>query len=114
MCGMSEDEFWESTPRFLSARLRALESSQQVAWEQARFIAFFGHRASGKTLTQFYRFSWEKQAAVFPEVTREEWDRVNDEMDEVLKHVNPGLYAQYLEGKLARQNGEGISDQAKN
>lgn len=107
LCGMTESEFWDSTPRYMAARLIALEAAQQLSWEQSRFIAFFGNRASGKTLVHFYRFPWEKE--VFAEVTREQWDAASDEMDEVLKHVNPALYAQYMAGKLNR-NGEGVSE----
>jgi hypothetical protein len=107
LCGMAENEFWDSTPRYMSARINALESAQKLSWEQSRFIAFFGNRASGKTLVHFYRFPWEKEA--FAPVTREEWDGFSDDADETLKAINPGLYAQYMAGKLNR-NGEGISE----
>ena len=102
-CGMSESEFWDSTPRYMSAKIRALESAQQLTWEQARFVAFFGSRATAKSILSFWRFPWEK--TVFAKQSREEFDAFSDDADEVLKVMNPGAYEAYMAGKQKSTNG---------
>lgn len=115
LCGMTESEFWNSTPRFMAAKLKALELRDQLSWEQSRFIAFFGSRASGKRLLSFYRFPWEAPKVI--KLTDEElvaMRKFSAEADEVLKQWNPAAYEVYITAQRAKQNGEGVSDQAKN
>lgn len=86
LCGMSENEFWDSTPRFLSAKLKAVESLQKLSWEQARFVAFFGSRAQGKSFQAFYKFEWER--ARFAQITQEELEQFSREADEVIRQIH--------------------------
>lgn len=87
MCGMSEHEFWDCTPRFMSAKIKALEAAHRLSWEQSRFIAFFGERATGKSIAQFYRFDWEKPR--FSPISTAELDQFSREADEALiKHLS--------------------------
>lgn len=108
LCGMSESEFWDSTPRYMSAKIRALESAQRLAWEQSRYIAFHAikpgdHKNRLKKLTDLGKFPWER--TVFVKQTREEYDSFNDDADEVLKVMNPGAYEAYMAGKQNSKNG---------
>lgn len=113
LCGMTEDQFWNCTPRFMAAKLKALESVQQLSWEQCRYIAFHAikpgdHKNKLKRLSDLGKFPWETMPDFAP-VSREDWDDFSDEADETLKAINPALYAQYMAGKLNR-NGEGVSE----
>lgn len=108
-CGMSEAEFWNCTPRYMAAKLKALELQQQLTWEQSRYIAFHAikpgdHKNKLQKLTDLGRFPWE--VVHFPRVSREDWDKFSDEADEVLRVTNPGLYEQYMVAKMER-NGKG-------
>lgn len=108
MCGMTETEFWSATPRFMSAKVNALESERQLNWEQSRYIAFHAikpgdHKNRLKKLTDLGRFPWEKSA--FIPQTAEELEAFSDEADEALRIVNPGLYELYMAEKLKHKNG---------
>lgn len=62
---MSEAEFWDCTPRYFQARLKAWELGVQRQWEQARYIGYLAvlpHVDGKKRLkqTDLGRFPWEK------------------------------------------------------
>lgn len=105
LCGMTEREFWESTPRYLSAKIKALESSQRLSWEQSRYIAFHAIKVGDsknrlKRLTDLGKFPWEMTVKKFEPITRDEHDKFSDEADEVLRLTNPAAYEAYIKGKI--------------
>ena len=109
LCGMSETEFWNCTPRYMSAKVRALESSQRLSWEQSRYIAFHAikvadHKNRIKGPKDLGSFPWETDNVVFPEITKEDQDNWSDGADEFLKQVNPEAYAAYMAGKKTQND----------
>lgn len=66
---MSEDEFWQATPRYFAARQKAFSRQMQTGWEQSRYVAFYSmypHVKQGKLrrLTDIGLFPWEKEEVV--------------------------------------------------
>lgn len=110
LVGMTEQEFWNSTPRYLDARRKAYEKNQQYGWEQARFISFY----VVKTVDAKNKIKNEQDLAMFPwdekpkeselkPLTDAEWDKIDEEMDAALKVLNPKVYEEYMAGKAAKQ-----------
>lgn len=66
MIGMSEAEFWDTTPRFFAARQQAFIAAQRSKWERARFIGWLAvlpYTGEGKSVraTDLFRFEWEPE-----------------------------------------------------
>lgn len=61
---MSESEFWDTTPRYLQARIKAKQRDSNEAWVIARQIAYWSILPHmGKKRIKPYdlaRFEWEK------------------------------------------------------
>lgn len=103
---MSEAEFWDSTPRYFAARVKAFRENRH-GMEEARFVAFHVLKAGGfkvRRLTQIAKFPWDVFA---PSVKLEAWDspamkKFDEEADRALAVLNPEAYAKYMEGKKAR------------
>lgn len=109
---MSENEFWDVTPKFLAARLYAFEEAQKLSWEQSRYLAFYAtkqdHKGRLKKVTDLGKFPWElknKQFAPMTEVEKAELAKFNDDSDLILQKTNPAAYAAYIAGK-EQKNGK--------
>lgn len=106
-CGMSEREFWQSTPRFFFARYKAWLEDQN-GWEQARFIAFhvmktIDAKRQIRSVRDIAIFRWEDDLKPdFEEISREEVQKFSNDADEFLKKHNPTLWATIV---AARNNG---------
>jgi len=108
LVGLSQEEFWNTTPRYLDACRRAYESNFRSGWEQARFVAFFvvktvDSKNRFKSEQSLVRFPWEVKEDDLPVPTEQEWQKVDEEMDEALKVLNPKVYEEYMKGKQAAQ-----------
>jgi hypothetical protein len=98
ICGMTEPEFWNCTPRYLAAKIKALEAGQRVSWEQSRYIAFHAIKVGDsknrlKKLDDLGKFPWEKSKVI--QQSPEDLQKFSDEADEVLRVMYPGLYEKY-------------------
>jgi len=106
-CGMSEREFWQSTPRFFFARYKAWIEDRN-GWEQARFIAFHTMKTIDakrqiRSVRDIAQFPWEEQEKpVFDDISQEEMRKFSNDADEHLKSHNPTLWATIV---AARNNG---------
>lgn len=64
MLGMSEAEFWATTPRYFRARLRGFKRNRQFTMEVARFNAFFVLKTKYENrirkMSDVIKFQWEK------------------------------------------------------
>lgn len=112
--GMSEQEFWLCTPRYLSACQKAWEEAQQSEWERARYVAFYvvktvDSKNRFRRMQQLTRFPWEA-GPVFPKMSAAEMQRFDNEADEVLRKTNPELYALYMAGKQKTSDGKNNSE----
>lgn len=106
LVGLSQEEFWNTTPRYLDARRKAYESISHAAWEQARFVAFFvvktvDSKNRFKNEQSLVRFPWEQKEDDLPMPTEEEWKKADEELDNALKVLNPKAYEAYMKGKQA-------------
>lgn len=76
MIGMSESEFWDSTPRYFAARQQAFTMAQRVEWERARFMGWLSvlPYTQGKTLkvTDLCPFEWDPEPQAPAGPTEEE------------------------------------------
>lgn len=114
-CGMTEGDFWDCTPRFMAASIKALEEDHRRGWEMSRYVAFHAikpgdHKNRLKKLTDLGRFPWEYRPA--PKFTPEDiksMGEFSDEADEILKKTNPAAYEAYMAGKKQTQNAKGDS-----
>lgn len=75
--GISEAEYWESSPRYVAARIRNHRYNEQhkyeTGWEQARLIAWSNLRTIDKKLrnpSNLMKFPWERK--VFASVELDE------------------------------------------
>jgi hypothetical protein len=107
---MSEREFWESTPRFLSARQRAKTNEMRLSWEQTRFISYTVYKTVDsknkiRKPSDVCKFPWEQDVPQFVPQSRESLEKFSDEADEILRITQPEVYAKYMEAKLLAQNG---------
>lgn len=67
-CGMSEAEFWSSTPRWFAARRAAWVRQQQAEWERVRLVAYYTVKTVDtkhcvKSPEGLLQFPWEKRQA---------------------------------------------------
>jgi len=67
-CGMTEREFWSSTPRWLAARQTAYQRAQQAEWERTRIGAFYivktvDSKNRFKKPEDLFKFPWEQPKA---------------------------------------------------
>lgn len=111
--GMSEQQFFHTTPAHFMRRRRAwLEN--RPGMEEARFVAFHVMKAAGakiQRLTQVCKFPWEtSQTVEFAPITKEELDKFSDEADRVLEKTNPEAYKRYMALKNQSQQQEQNED----
>jgi len=104
-CGMSENEFWDSTPRYLSAKIYAFEQGQRSEWERARYISMYAVKAADsknriKKATDLGKFPWEikRPRKLTPEEIAAQ-KAFDIEADEILKRTNPAAYEAYQKAK---------------
>jgi hypothetical protein len=107
---MSEREFWESTPRFLSARQRVKTNEMRLSWEQTRFISYTMYKTVDsknkiRKPSDVCKFPWEQDIPQFVPQTKEQLQSFSDEADEILRLTQPEMYKKYMEAKLLAQNG---------
>lgn len=110
--GMSEAEFFDTTPRHFN-RLRIAWLNNRPALEAARFVSYHVLRAAGSHIRRFdqvVRFPWDIRQ---PRVALEPWDspamlRFSEEADRALAILNPEAYAAYMAGKEARANAAAV------
>jgi hypothetical protein len=78
--GIGEAEYWESSPRYVAARIRGQRAIERIkyesGWEQARLIAWTVARQNDrkekfKKPTNFLQFPWEKGGLVSVELDEE-------------------------------------------
>lgn len=63
--GLTEQEFFDCTPRYFAAMQKAYVRRERMEWERSRFTAFlslYGKLKDGVRITQLHRFEWEKEA----------------------------------------------------
>lgn len=105
---MSETEFWDSTPRYLSARQKAATNAMQMSWEQTRYISYVVLIGAGakkiKKPQDVCKFPWEQHIKQFPTQTREQLEAFDREADEILRITQPEVYKKFMEAKLNAQN----------
>ena len=101
MCGMSETEFWHTTPRYFFARQDAEIRRQRTERERDRFLAYYTLVAQHgtdkiKNEQSVCIFDWERDSEggrlltledQFNEITPEQWAKFNEEADEFLEKV---------------------------
>lgn len=105
--GMTEAEFYDTTPRHFMRRRRAWLQNRH-GMEEARFVAFYVLKAAGfkvRRFDQVARFPWEKRRRIqWEEQSREELQEFSEAADRALAVLNPEAYARYMEGRAAKQN----------
>ncbi|HNB51101.1 MAG TPA: hypothetical protein PK530_04130 [Anaerolineales bacterium] len=103
--GMTEAEFWDSTPRYFAARLRAWSDARKRELQDLRTTHFFIVRAAGAKITSpenLYRYEWEAARVVeFEPMDEVEMQRFSDEADEALRILNPEAWERYIRDKAA-------------
>lgn len=110
LCGMSESEFWDSTPRYMAAKVFAYEQGQQTAWEQTRYISFHAIKAADgknriKKPSDLGKFPWERpKPRKLTKTDIEQLNKFDNEADDVLKKTNPAAYEAYINAKNAKSN----------
>lgn len=78
MVGMSESEFWDSTPRYFAARQKAYIEAERRQWERARFMGWLsvlphvGKKSGGLSAKKLFRFDWEAEKVEFEPINKEE------------------------------------------
>jgi hypothetical protein len=63
MIGMSEAEFWDTSPRYFAARVKAYDDRQKYDFERTRVASFLicsPHLKKHATLNRFWPSPWEK------------------------------------------------------
>ncbi len=74
--GMSENEFWECTPRFFVARIQGKQRDERERWTIARQIAYWSilpHMGKKQIKpTALGVFSWEQNKVKSKEITAEQ------------------------------------------
>jgi len=106
---MGEDEFWASTPRYLSARQKAATSALQLTWEQTRFLSYtiFKTVDSKNRIRKpqdVCKFPWEQDMPRFVKQTKEQLQKFSDEADEILRITQPEIYKRFIEARAAKGN----------
>lgn len=78
MVGMSESDFWDSTPRYFAARQKAYIEAERRQWERARFVGWLsvlphvGKKSGGLSAKKLFRFDWESDRVEFEPVSKDE------------------------------------------
>lgn len=95
--GLTEDEFWLCTPRYLAAVSLALVERDRGDWERSRYIAFHmiktvDSKGKYKRITDIGKFPWEEEkrkkfAPMTPEEL-EELKRFEAETDKIIAQFN--------------------------
>lgn len=104
LMGMSESEFYETSPRFFAARQRAWQRQQQEGWEQARYIGWLCIQPHIDTkrrikITDLGRFPWEElKKPVFEPVDKAKMDKFRQDAIAIIERRN-GV-------KLKKDNGD--------
>ena len=106
---MGEDEFWSCTPRYLSARQKAVTREMQLTWEQTRFLSYtivktVDSKNKIRKPQDVCKFPWEQEVRRFVEQTKEQLQAFSDEADEILRITQPEMYAKYMAAKNAEQD----------
>lgn len=106
---MEEDEFWASSPRYLSARQKAKTKEMQLSWEQTRFLSYTIYKTVDsknkiRKPQDVCKFPWEQEVPRFVKQSKEQLQSFSDEADEILRLTQPEVYRKYMEAKQA-QNG---------
>jgi hypothetical protein len=109
-CGLGEDEFWGTTPRYLSARQKAKERELHLSWEQTRFLSYtifktVDSKNKIRKVQDVCKFPWEVDVPKFVEQTREQLQAFSDDADEVLRLTQPEVYKKFMEAKQNAKNG---------
>ncbi len=112
--GMSEAEFFDTTPAHFMRRRRAWLDNRP-GMEEARFVAFYVMQAAGakvRRLQQICKFPWD---VVVPSVQLEDWNspamlEFDAAADRALAVLNPEAYAKYMEGKAAKERQSQLSE----
>lgn len=112
--GMSEAEFFDTTPVHFMRRRKAFLQNRN-GMEEARFISYHILKAGGfkiRRVTQVAKFPWDVFA---PSIKLEAWDspemlKFSEEADRALAVLNPEAYAKYMEGKRQREAGIAKAD----
>lgn len=99
LVGMSEAEFWDTTPRFLAARHEAFmshhESLERANWERSRFLALFisaPHSRKKLSVYDLATFPWETQKTELDQQTMAEWKKELQSLWEEEYAANPELF----------------------
>lgn len=103
---MSESEFWDTTPRYLSARHKAYIKEVRLGWELARYAGFFAfktidYKGKYKRPSDLEKFPWESTRPRFAKQSREELEKFDRDADEVLRITQPEVYKKYMEARQA-------------
>ena len=78
MVGMSESDFWDSTPRYFAARQKAYIEAERRQWERARFVGWLsvlphvGKKSGGLSAKKLFRFDWESDRVEFEPIDKDE------------------------------------------
>lgn len=107
---MPEDEFWASTPRYLSARQKAKTREMHLSWEQTRFLSYTMFKTVDsknkiRKVQDVCKFPWEQEVPQFVPQTKEQLQAFSDEADEVLRITQPEVYKKYMEAKMQQNAG---------
>jgi hypothetical protein len=107
---MSEVEFWDSTPRYLSARQKAETQRMQLSWEQTRFLSYTIYKTVDsknkiRKPSDVCKFPWEQDIPRFAPQSREQLEAFDREADEILRITQPEVYKKFMEAKQAQSNG---------
>ena len=107
---MTEREFWESTPRYLSARQKAKTREMHLSLEQTRFLSYTIYKTVDsknkiRKPSDVCKFPWEQDVPRFVKQSKEDLQAFSDEADEILRITQPEMYEKYMEAKLLAQNG---------
>ena len=88
--GMSEAEFWRTTPAYLHARITAKKSEEKTFAEFARAIAYFaahsGRVKPTPNIKKFWPLPWDKKIEI-KEVDLESAKPLLDAMDLALQKL---------------------------
>lgn len=92
---MSEKEFWEVTPRFFRARLKAHRRQQQFQLECARFQSFFvlktvDSKGRIRRMGDVIRFDWDDEGRKQPQfepMSAEDLEKFSREADIIFERM---------------------------
>lgn len=96
--GLSEREFWRTTPRYFAALQRAFVKREQREWERARmvgYLALIPHHDSKKggklTPQRLLPFPWDDAAQGMPVANKapESFNKAADEIARRFMQQNP-------------------------